>query len=56
MFGRGREGQLGRADHIECGAANRSEPVAVDNLTHLGYSVLGCDCGAEHTVAVVCKD
>eukprot|EP00924_Labyrinthula_sp_SR-Ha-C_P001058 maker-scaffold_7-snap-gene-12.36-mRNA-1 protein AED:0.02 eAED:0.02 QI:146/1/1/1/1/1/6/95/433 len=49
-WGRGRNGQLGRGDHLESIAAERVEPQLVDTIKGKPVYV---SCGADHTVAIV---
>ena len=50
MMGRGREGQLGRADTIESTATYRTSPQKVTYFD--GKRVLNVQCGADHTIAM----
>ena len=51
MFGRGREGQLGREDSVESNAGYRTTPKLVE--TFKGKKVVSVQCGGEHTLALV---
>ena len=49
MFGRGRDGQLGRGSQLESMAAYRTEPKKVEDLTHVSKIALGTN----HSLALV---
>lgn len=51
MFGRGREGQLGRADAIESSVTYRTTPQRVS--TFKNKKVVSVACGGDHTIALV---
>ncbi len=51
MFGRGREGQLGRADMLESTVSYRVTPQKVENFK--GKKVIAVTCGGDHTLALV---
>ena len=51
MFGRGREGQLGRADAIESSVTYRVTPQKVH--TFKDKKVVAVACGGDHTLALV---
>ena len=51
MFGRGKEGQLGREESIESSAGYRTTPKEVE--TFKNKKVVMVRCGGEHTLAVV---
>ena len=51
-FGRGRSGQLGRADSLESIAAYRTTPVSVDFFKKEGWRPVQVACGADHTVVL----
>jgi len=51
MFGRGREGQLGRADAIESSVTYRVTPQKVH--TFKDKKVIAVACGGDHTLALV---
>jgi len=51
MFGRGREGQLGRADNIESTATYRVSPQKIE--TFKNNKVVSVACGGNHTLALV---
>lgn len=55
MFGRGREGQLGRANHLESVVASRMDPVEVELLPNREIQQLQVHCGQDYTLAV-CVD
>mmetsp|Transcript_7939 Transcript_7939/g.10370 ORF Transcript_7939/g.10370 Transcript_7939/m.10370 type:complete len:414 (-) Transcript_7939:2197-3438(-) len=50
-WGRGRSGQIGRADNLESVAAYRATPQHVD--TFGSCKVVRVDCGGDHTIALV---
>ena len=50
--GRGRNGQLGRQNHLESIAAYRTSPVEVDGLSARGF-VKSVSAGDSHSLAVV---
>ena len=50
MFGRGKEGQLGREDSMESSAGYRTTPMKVDSLSK---KVIMVACGGEHTTALL---
>ena len=50
-FGRGRNGQLGRGDHVESVAAHRTLPVEVTSLKGKHVTKLGA--GENHSLAIV---
>ena len=50
MFGRGREGQLGRADMLESSVSYRVTPQRVEHLK--GKKVVSVSCGGDHTLAL----
>eukprot|EP00743_Colponemidia_sp_Colp-15_P007616 GILK01008241.1.p1 GENE.GILK01008241.1~~GILK01008241.1.p1 ORF type:complete len:504 (+),score=62.28 GILK01008241.1:62-1573(+) len=52
MFGRGRDGQLGRADMLESIASSRASPLLVEFFKSQKLAVKSVACGGEHTVAV----
>lgn len=56
MFGRGRDGQLGRGDVIESMAAYRMEPVRVEYLFKNEIKASQIALGANHSMALVSKD
>lgn len=51
MFGRGREGQLGRADAIESSVTYRTTPQRVS--TFKNKKVVAVACGGDHSIALV---
>ena len=51
MFGRGREGQLGRADTLESSVTYRTKPQLVEGLK--SKKVVEIKCGGDHNLAVV---
>ena len=51
MFGRGKEGQLGREESNESSAGYRTTPKVIE--TFKGKRVVSVKCGGEHTVALV---
>jgi len=53
MFGRGREGQLGRADQLESIAAYRDSPVDVTYFTSHKLEVVQAAAGQDFTLALV---
>lgn len=56
MFGRGRDGQLGRGDIVESMAAFRAEPKEVQNISHnLKSEVLELALGSNHSIALARK-
>jgi len=50
IFGRGRSGQIGRADEIESVAAYRSSPVEVKFFKNSGYSIQQVALGSDHSM------
>jgi alpha-tubulin suppressor-like RCC1 family protein len=56
LFGRGREGQLGRGDQLESIAATRDAPVEVAYFSKRGLHVLQVATGADFTLALVEED
>ena len=55
IFGRGRDGQLGRADVIESMAVARSVPMRVDYFIQNGLVVRDIALGTNHSVALTCN-
>lgn len=56
MFGRGRDGQLGRGDVVESMAAFRTEPKEVVNISQtLKAEVLQLALGSNHCIALAAK-
>ncbi|KAF8822073.1 regulator of chromosome condensation (RCC1) repeat-containing protein [Cardiosporidium cionae] len=53
MFGRGREGQLGRADNVESIAVSRSLPVEVEYFHSANMKIDAVSCGGDHTVGII---
>lgn len=51
MFGRGREGQLGRADTLESSVTYRTKPQLVEGLK--SKKVVQIQCGGDHNLAIV---
>jgi alpha-tubulin suppressor-like RCC1 family protein len=51
MFGRGREGQLGRADKIESTVTPRLTPQRVDSFQN--KRVVSVACGGYHSLALI---
>ena len=51
MFGRGREGQLGRADTIESSVTYRNKPHKVESLK--SKKIIQVVCGGDHNLALV---
>lgn len=54
VFGRGRNGQLGRGDHLESIAAYRTEPQEIEALAR--PRVLAVSAGSDHSLALVQTD
>ncbi|CEM01775.1 unnamed protein product [Vitrella brassicaformis CCMP3155] len=52
MFGRGRDGQLGRGSDIESIAMYRTLPVVVEQFQQLKLSIASVTCGGDHTMAI----
>ena len=52
-FGSGREGQIGRGNHVESPASNRVNPVQVDFFQQKKLQVEHVVCGGLQTFAVV---
>lgn len=55
IFGRGRHGQIGRANHVGSVAANRPRPVVIDFFDELKCGLEQVVLGADHS-AVLCCD
>ena len=56
LFGRGRDGQLGRGDEVESGAAFRTEPKEVTSFKKkFDSEVLDLALGSNHTLALAAK-
>lgn len=53
MFGRGRDGQLGRGDIVESIAAYRTSPLKVEYFVKNDIKVNKLALGANHSVALV---
>jgi alpha-tubulin suppressor-like RCC1 family protein len=53
-FGKGRNGQLGRGDHLESIAAYRTTPMEVDALE--GATVVQLSAGSDHSLALLSSD
>lgn len=53
MFGRGRDGQLGRGDVIESMAAYRTTPLRVEYLVKNDLKVSKLALGSNHSIALV---
>lgn len=51
MFGRGKEGQLGREESIESAAGYRTTPKEIESFKN--RKVVNVKCGGEHTLALV---
>ena len=51
MFGRGKEGQLGREEANESSAGYRTTPKGIE--TFKNKRVVNVKCGGEHTIALV---
>lgn len=51
MFGRGKEGQLGREESIESAAGYRTTPKQIESFKN--KKVVNVRCGGEHTLALV---
>ena len=51
MFGRGKEGQLGREEANESSAGYRTTPKGIE--TFKNKRVVNVKCGGEHTIAFV---
>ena len=52
LMGRGRDGQLGRASHLESVATERTKPTLVDHFTSQKLAVEQLAIGGNHTLAV----
>lgn len=53
MFGRGRDGQLGRGDVLESMAAYRTTPQRVEYFVKNGIKVKKLALGSDHSIALV---
>jgi len=53
MFGRGRDGQLGRGDVLESMAAYRTTPLRVEYFAKNSINVSKLALGSNHSIALV---
>ena len=53
VFGRGRDGQLGKGDAVESAAASRYAPTKVDYFVKEKLKIADIALGANHTLALV---
>lgn len=53
LFGRGRDGQLGKGDSIESVASSKSAPTKVEFFAKNGMKVIDVAVGSNHTLALI---